>query len=279
MSNGPDWPIAFCPIPFSKDAKSVHLWEGVFLYCWGKTLLHTKPSPSPSLSIFPSSLLAAVFLSELGSGAKLFFFPFFFRPPIILASQPGTRRLTDTQKRMLSFSASALSHTHLFTVHWPHFGLQTEEQVFPPCYLATVRVHVALREEYSEKCFHGKVPHGPFLFTDLLLPPFHSVTSSWVSHLSVGKTVAEHIPCWLQSLFLSPFLTVRYSILRVSVPGKNLKIKQMERELNPLETKALKQNARMCFQKKFFFDLVVIFLFWDFWWKRVASWFSHFHLT
>lgn len=81
MSNGPDWPIAFCPIPFSKDAKSVHLWEGVFLYCWGKTLLHTKPSPSPSLSIFPSSLLAAVFLSELGSGAKLFFFPFFFVPP------------------------------------------------------------------------------------------------------------------------------------------------------------------------------------------------------
>lgn len=119
----------------SEGAHSVHLWEWA---CWGKTLsmLHTKPSPSPSLSIFPSlpsSLPAAVFLSELESGAKLFF------PPSSRHKQELTDLLTSTNTHSFFFlPLPCPTLIWLLTVYWPHFGLQTEGQVFPLFYLAAV---------------------------------------------------------------------------------------------------------------------------------------------
>lgn len=77
------------------------------LNCSGKTLsvLHTKPPTSPSLSL--SSLLpqAAVFLSCLGTGAKLFF-PY----PCLTSRNSQTYRNTHTYSSCLSLPCP---HTRL----------------------------------------------------------------------------------------------------------------------------------------------------------------------
>lgn len=72
----------------------------MFSCFWGKTEACSALSPPLPLclSIFsslPSSHPAAVFLSELESGAKLFF------PLILTASQAGTYRITDINKHRL----------------------------------------------------------------------------------------------------------------------------------------------------------------------------------
>lgn len=129
-----------CPYffpPSCGGAQSVHLWASVWVfYCLGKTLsvLHAKPSPSPSLSIFPSLPSS---LQQLFSCLSWELEPGCFSP--ILASQAGTHRLTtytDTQSFCLSLPCPTL--VWLLTVYWPHFGLQTEKQVFPLFYLAAV---------------------------------------------------------------------------------------------------------------------------------------------
>lgn len=93
-----------------------------------------SPPPSPALSLFPFSLPAAVFLSELGSGAKL--------PPPPPSSR-HKQELTDllTSTNIQTHFVSPLpcpTLVWLLTVLWPHFGLQTEGQIFPLLCLAAV---------------------------------------------------------------------------------------------------------------------------------------------
>lgn len=209
-----------------EGAHSVHLWEWA---CWGKTLsmLHTKPSPSPSLSIFPSlpsSLPAAVFLSELESGAKLFF------PPSSRHKQELTDLLTSTNTHSFFFCLCPVPHSFgcwLCTDLILDYRLRGKYS-HSFTWLLWLRVHIAVWEppDYSEKCFHGKMSHRPLLFLDLLLSFFQSLTFSLASRLSIGKTVVELIPCWQSpKVFFSPFLTVLQHSQDVCMCQKNLEIK------------------------------------------------------
>lgn len=83
---------------------------------------HTKPSPSPSVSIFPSlpsSLSAAVFLSWLGTGAKLFF------PSSLRHKQELTDLLTYTNTHSFCFPLPCPTLIWPLTLYWFCFGLQT----------------------------------------------------------------------------------------------------------------------------------------------------------
>lgn len=109
--------IGWTPLEDSgwKCGQSLHLWECVGFELLGKDFerAHTKPSPSPSVSIFPSLpsyFSAAVFLSWLGTGAKLFF------PPSSRHKQELTDLLIYTNTHSFCFPLPC-PHTHL-AVDW-----------------------------------------------------------------------------------------------------------------------------------------------------------------
>lgn len=165
----------------------------MFSCFWGKTGACSALSPPLPLclSIFPSppsSHPAAVFLSELESGAKLFF------PLVLTASQAGTYRITDINKHRLFILFFVLfpwlALTWLLTVYWPHFGRQTRGHSLT--WLLWLRAHTAPRKlpDYSEKCFHGKMSHKPPMSLDLLLSLW-SVMYFWGSCVSLGLTVGD----------------------------------------------------------------------------------------
>lgn len=218
--------IGWTPLEDSgwKCGQSLHLWECVGFELLGKDFerAHTKPSPSPSVSIFPSLpsyFSAAVFLSWLGTGAKLFF-------PPILASQAGTHRLTDIHKHTLVLFSSALSpHS---SGRWLGTDLVLDYRLkskysHSPTWLLWLRVHIAAWEpsDCSEKCFDGKMSFrltGHFsLLTSCYLCIFPSWHFLWfpvslLARLLLSSSRADS----LQKYFFVFFLAVWHNILVVS---------------------------------------------------------------
>lgn len=124
----------------SRGALIQCICEWVVLYCLGKTLstIHVKPSPSLSLPVFPSLSSLQQLLSCLSWQLE----PSSSPTPPTPSSSRHRQELTDllTYTNTLSFCLSrpCPALVWLLTEYWPHFGLRTEEQVFPLFYLAAV---------------------------------------------------------------------------------------------------------------------------------------------
>lgn len=202
--------------------------------CWGKTLsgLHAKPLPfSLPLHLPPSSCF------PVGAGKLL--------PPSSRHKQELTDLLTstNTHTHTLFFPVCLCPISHSFGC-WLCTDLildyRPRGQVFAlfssaAASAVVVCSHCCVRTgpTFSEKCFHGKMSHRPLLSLDLLSSYLQSVTFSQASHLSVGKTDAELIPCWQSSslffsffflplLLLSSSLNVCYSTLMMSACARKI---------------------------------------------------------
>lgn len=125
--------VCMCAPTFLSAILSCVCVLSFLLNCSGKTLsvLHTKPHTSPSLSLSFLLPQAAVFLSWPGNWSQAVF-PY----PCLTSRNSQTYRNTHTYSSCLSLPCPTL--VWLLTVCWPHFGLETEEQLFPLFCLAAV---------------------------------------------------------------------------------------------------------------------------------------------